>query len=104
MKTTRLLLTFALLLAALLATGCQQFPNLACASWHHEGNYGPVTTQYDAKNVMRLEDGSLRVETYSGNVKVLGGYGVTDTIQGLVLSPAQAKTPVPVNPTQPGSP
>lgn len=96
---TRLLLFLALLIVAL-CSGCQQFPNVACASWHHEGNYGPVTTQYDAKNVQRQEDGSLKVETYSGNVKVLGGYGVTDTISGLVLSPAQAKVPAPVNPTQ----
>lgn len=94
MKKTLALLILAAV--ALLAGGCRSFPNLACDSWHHEGNYGPVTTQYDAKNVRRQEDGSLRVETYSGNIKVLGGYGVTDTVQGLVLSPAQAKKPAPV--------
>lgn len=92
----RLMLGLVLMIGLI---GCAQFPNVACESWHHEGNYGPVTTQYDAKQVTRQEDGSLRIASYTGNVKVLGGYGVTDTVQGLVLSPAAAKQPA-VTPTK----
>lgn len=87
-----------LIFAIALLSGCRSFPTIACESWHHEGNYGFVTTQYDAKNVVKLSDGSLRVETYSGNVKVAGGYGVTDTITGLVLTPKQAAAQPPVAP------
>lgn len=78
-------------LALLILSGCSSFPNVACESWTHEGNYGPVTTHYDAKNVVRQEDGSLKIEQYTGAVKVLGGYGMTDTVRGLILTPKQAK-------------
>src|SRR6478609_7126900 len=83
----------SLLACTLLLCGCSSFPNVACDSWKHEGNYGPVTTHYDAKNVVRQEDGSLKIEEYNGAVKVLGGYGMSDTIRGLVLSPKQAEEP-----------
>lgn len=93
---------FVLIAVALLATGCAApFPNLTAEHWIHQGSYGPVTTNYEATHIVKNEDGSLTVATYSGSIKVLGGYGVSDTVSGLKLSAKQAEgNPTPTTPVK----
>lgn len=79
---------FAFGILVLAACGCASFPKVEAAKWVHEGNYGPVTTHYEATGITRAPDGALNVKTYSGHIKVLGGYGISDTIEGLVVPAA----------------
>lgn len=91
------LLVFAAIVVAAFA-GCSAFPSIEAEHWVHDGNYGAVTTHYEASGIKRTPDGRLQVDTYSGSVKVLGGYGVSDTVKGLVI-PTGSK-PTVTNPTQ----
>lgn len=68
-------------------SGCMGLPTGAADRWVHDGNYGFVTTHYEAGKVASQPDGTLKVGTYSGSVKVLGGYGVSDTVENLVVKP-----------------
>lgn len=97
MKTKFIPLIVGVLLGVCLllsVSGCAQFPGITCDHWQHQGSYGVFATEYEATGVVKLADGSVRIKSYSGNVKVLGGYGVTDTVSDLILTPAQASTAV----------
>lgn len=76
-------------LACLFLTGCRSFPNVEADHWTHDGHYGAFTTHYQADNIRRLPSGALKVETYTGTVTIMGGYGVSDTITGLVITPKE---------------
>lgn len=82
-------------LALLALTGCKSLPpGVAFKTWTHDGNYGPVTTHYEATNASKdPATGKIVVEHYAGHMKVLGGYGVSDTIEGLVIEPAPTIAP-----------
>lgn len=84
-----------------LLSSCASYPPAAAGSWVHDGNYGPVTTHYEAKDIKASVDGTkLSVGTYSGHIKVLGGYGISDTITDLVISAKPSKV-VPTASTTP---
>lgn len=81
----------ALILAASLAlTGCSNIPNGEFKDWSHDGNYGIFTSHYEAHNAKKREDGKIVVGSYTGSIKVAGGYGPHDSITELVIDP---KTP-----------
>ena len=104
----KLLTLLILALGALLASGCasvQKFPDIACARWVHDGNYGATTTHYEATGVTKDDDGTVRISAYTGHVKVMGGYGVSDTIEGLVIKPkSPAPAAAPATPPAPEAP
>ncbi len=87
MKTlVSLLLVIA---CATLFAGCAAYPNLVADHWVHDGHYGVATTHYEATNITRVGDG-FHIGTYTGAITVMGGYGVSDTIQGLTITPNAA--------------
>lgn len=100
MKTSNVtgFVLFALIAASILLgnAGCRSFPNLKADHWVHQGNYGVATTHYEATSVKKQQDGNFHIGTYTGTVTILGGYGVSDTINGLTITPAAT----PVTPTQ----
>lgn len=84
-----------LLLLVLLVSGCRNFPNVEAKRWVHDGHYGAFTTHYEADDIVRLPSGQLKAGTWHGTVTIMGGYGVEDTITGLVITP-NAKLLVPI--------
>ena len=95
MKTVLLLIVAV----ALALTGCRSLPDLQADHWVHDGHYAIATTHYEATNVTSLPDGRIHVGTYTGAVVVAGGYGVSDTIQGLTYTPGQKPaSPAPTAP------
>lgn len=85
---------------ALLFAGCSsasKIPGVSFDSWTHDGNYGAFTTHVEAHGAHKDADGKLHVESYTGSMKVMGGYGPSDTITGLVIDPKDTK-PVEVLP------
>lgn len=80
---------FASALLCLAFAGCASYPPGACDSWTHEGRYGAVATHYEAKDV-KADGATLKIGQWHGSVTFLGGYGISDTVTGLVVP---AKTP-----------
>lgn len=87
-----------LALAALLAScaGCRSFPNVEATRWVHDGHYGAFTTHYEASDITKLPSGQLRVGTWHGTVTIMGGYGVEDTITGLIITQKDEPFLVPI--------
>lgn len=104
MKNTNRSLLFAVLCAALFAlvltTGCANIPSGEFKDWTHDGNYGVFTSHYEAHGAVKQADGKIVVASYTGNIKVAGGYGPSDTITGLVIDPKAPPVSVQVLPTK----
>lgn len=86
----------SIVVISLAFVGCRQLPDLQAEHWVHDGHYGPVATHYEANQVNPQPDGAVRIDSYTGSITVLGGYGVSDTVKGLVYKPSPTPTaPVP---------
>lgn len=95
MKTTLKLLAA---IAALTLAGCSSIPNGEFTSWTHDGNYAVFATHYEAHNAVKQADGKVMIGAYTGSIKVMGGYGPSDTITNLVVDPKVVPTAVQVLP------
>lgn len=100
MKTTRSLISLALLVLAALVAGCSNIPNGEFKDWSHDGNYAVFTSHYEAHGAKKREDGKIVVDSYTGGIKFAGGYGPSDTITGLVIDPKTPPVSVQVLPTK----
>ena len=80
--------------------GCSNIPNGEFTNWTHDGNYGVFTSHYEAHNAVKQSDGKIIVGSYTGSIKVAGGYGPSDTITGLVIDPKTPPVSVQVLPSK----
>ncbi len=76
--------------ACLALSGCsslKNIPGVEFGSWTHDGNYGVFTTHVEASGATKDAEGKIHLKSYSGHLKVAGGYGPSDTITDLVIDP-----------------
>lgn len=88
---------------ALAFSGCStaqiaKIPNASFGSWTHDGNYGVFSTHVEAHGASKAPDGTIHINAYTGNLKVMGGYGPSDTITDLIIIPGPAPEPLKVVP------
>ena len=81
-------------------TGCANIPSGEFQDWTHDGNYGVFTSHYEAHGAKKQSDGKVVIDSYTGSIKVAGGYGPSDTIKGLVIDPKVPPVSVQVLPTK----
>ena len=85
-----------LLLSALVClSGCSiisQLPANSCDTWAHTFSIGPIYAEhFTASGASKTPDGTIHIQNYTGSISYMGVYTMTDTIQGLTVSPKTAK-------------
>ena len=75
-----------------------KIPNASFGSWTHDGNYGVFSTHVEAHDASKSPDGTIHINAYTGSLKVMGGFGPSDTITDLIILPGAAPEPLAVVP------